>query len=133
MTENFILFFLQPGLHGRTVLSENMLSQGCHKLLASQDYSDMKFILSPHTPPLPTLGEEGATPQTPSISTLGEEGSTPQTPSLPTLNSAEDAESAGSGSGEGVIIPAHRVIVAARCEYFKRALQSGMWKEAIDR
>lgn len=36
------------------------------------------------------------------------------------------------GEGEGVVITAHRVIVAARCEYFKRALQSGM-KEAIDR
>ena len=32
----------------------------------------------------------------------------------------------------GVVIPAHRVIVAARCEYFKKALQSGM-KEAIDK
>lgn len=33
---------------------------------------------------------------------------------------------------ENVVIPAHRVIVAARCEYFRMALQSGM-KESIDR
>ena len=33
---------------------------------------------------------------------------------------------------ESVVIPAHRVIVAARCEYFRMALQSGM-KESIDR
>ena len=33
---------------------------------------------------------------------------------------------------EGVVIRAHRVIVASRCEWFRRALQSGM-KEAIDR
>jgi len=33
---------------------------------------------------------------------------------------------------EGVVITAHRVIVASRCEYFKRALLSGM-KEAIDK
>ena len=32
----------------------------------------------------------------------------------------------------GLVIPAHRVIVAARSEWFRRALQSGM-KEAIDR
>ena len=35
-------------------------------------------------------------------------------------------------SQENVVIPAHRVIVAARCEYFRMALQSGM-KESIDR
>ena len=34
--------------------------------------------------------------------------------------------------GSEVVIPAHRVIVAGRCEWFRRALQSGM-KEAIDR
>ena len=33
---------------------------------------------------------------------------------------------------DGLVIPAHRVIVAARSEWFRRALQSGM-KEAIDR
>ena len=33
---------------------------------------------------------------------------------------------------ETVVIHAHRVIVASRSEWFKRALQSGM-KEAIDR
>ena len=38
----------------------------------------------------------------------------------------------GEEPGDVVVIPAHRVIVAARCEWFKRALLSGM-KEAIDR
>jgi len=40
----------------------------------------------------------------------------------------------GGEDGEGgkVVIPAHRVIVAARCKWFRRALLSGM-KEAIDR
>ena len=33
---------------------------------------------------------------------------------------------------DGLVIPAHRVIVAARSEWFRKALQSGM-KEAIDR
>ena len=37
-----------------------------------------------------------------------------------------------SSSEEGVVIKAHRVIVASRCEWLKRALLSGM-KEAIDR
>ena len=36
------------------------------------------------------------------------------------------------GGGGEVVIPAHRVIVAARCEWFKKALLSGM-KEAIDK
>lgn len=76
-----------------------MLAQGCHKLLASQDHSDMQFILSPH---------------------------------VPSLNATDEDRSASVGAGEGVVIPAHRVIVAARCEYFRRALQSGM-KEAIDK
>jgi len=35
-------------------------------------------------------------------------------------------------TSENIVIPAHRVIVAARCEYFRMALQSGM-KESIDR
>ena len=79
--------------------SESRLAQGCLKLLSSQDYSDMKFIVMPHT----------------SFSAVAE-------PSLPKTGSEE----------EGVVISAHRVIVASRCEYFKRALLSGM-KEAIDR
>lgn len=33
---------------------------------------------------------------------------------------------------EEIIIKAHRVIVAARCDWFRRALLSGM-KESIDR
>ena len=37
-----------------------------------------------------------------------------------------------TASQGNVVIPAHRVIVAARCEYFRMALQSGM-KESIDR
>ena len=57
----------------------------------------------------------------------------------PPLPGADDSERrpleshGGEGEGEGgVVIPTHRVIVAARCEYFKRALQSGM-KEDIDK
>ena len=46
----------------------------------------------------------------------------PSTPSPPT----SDAEV------EAVVIPAHRVIVAARCEWLRRALQSGM-QEDINR
>lgn len=83
-------------------MTENLLAQGCHKLLASQEHSDMRFVLVPHSPPLPTL------------------------------DLTDDDRSACGEARGGVVIPAHRVIVAARCEYFKRALQSGM-KEAIDR
>lgn len=85
-------------------MTENLLAQGCHKLLASQDYSDMRFVLVPT-----------------SVSSLGSSEGV----------SGED-RSVGDEAAGGVVIPAHRVIVAARCEYFKRALQSGM-KEAIDR
>ena len=66
--------------------SENSaLAMGCSKLLGSQQYTDLCFVLPP-----------------------------------------------GSPGAEPVVIQAHRVIVAARCEWFKRALQSGM-KEAIDK
>lgn len=88
---------------------ENQLAQGCHKLLSSLDYSDMKFIVIPHT-----------------------------SPDSASASRSPDGLSGGGGEGgvssgeEGVVIAAHRVIVAARCEYFKRALQSGM-KEAIDK
>ena len=87
-------------------MTENLLAQGCLRLLASSDYSDMKFVLAPPTssPPAPGVREEGL------VGSGGE----------------------GAGEEEGVVIPAHRVIVAARCEYFKRALQSGM-KEDIDK
>lgn len=37
-----------------------------------------------------------------------------------------------SPSEEKCVIKSHRVIVAARCDWFRRALQSGM-REAIDR
>ena len=37
-----------------------------------------------------------------------------------------------SGSGQAQILKAHRVILAARCHWFHRALLSGM-REAIDR
>ena len=40
--------------------------------------------------------------------------------------------SSGPMDQGGVEIPAHRVVLAARSEWFQRALQSGM-KEAIDR
>ena len=40
--------------------------------------------------------------------------------------------SSGVPDQGGVEIPAHRVVLAARSEWFQRALQSGM-KEAIDR
>ena len=56
----------------------------------------------------------------------------PDSPPLPTLNRTDDDRSACAEAAGNVVIPAHRVIVAARCEYFKRALQSGM-KEAIDK
>lgn len=79
-----------------------MLSQGCNKLLASQDYSDMKFILASNNAPLAPSHDDATT-------------------------GGEDRTAVA-----GVVIPAHRVIVAARCEYFKRALRSGM-KEAIDK
>ena len=41
-------------------------------------------------------------------------------------------EGGEGGEGGKVVIRAHRVIVAARCQWFRRALLSGM-KEAIDR
>ncbi len=50
----------------------------------------------------------------------------------PNGTSEPSADTRTADSGEGVVIMAHRVIVAARCEYFKRALQCGM-KEDIDR
>lgn len=64
---------------------DNALVSGCSKLLDSQQYSDMCFVLR-----------------------------------------------STSGNTEPVIIHSHRVVVAARCEWFKRALLSGM-KEAIDK
>ena len=64
---------------------DSALVKGCSKLLESQQYADLCFVL-PSTSP----------------------------------------------DAEPVIIHTHRVIVAARCEWFKRALLSGM-KEAIDR
>lgn len=86
-----------------------MLAQGCHKLLASRDYSDMQFILSPHAHPAPLSSS-----------------------SSPLNTTDKDRSTSAAVSSKGVVIPAHRVIVAARCEYFRRALQSGM-KEAIDK
>lgn len=105
----FLVF--QPGLQASpstVVVTENLLAQGCHKLLSSRDYSDMQFVLMPPSSPPP--------------------------PPLPhaTLNGTEEDRSEVEEAGGGVVIPAHRVIVAARCEYFKRALQSGM-KEAINK
>ena len=91
--------------------SESQLAQGCHKFLSSQDYSDMKFVVMPHISPDSTPGSLDGL----SCGVYGED----DTEGMP-------------GREEGVVIAAHRVIVAARCEYFKRALQSGM-KEAIDR
>ncbi|KAL5473037.1 hypothetical protein EMCRGX_G027477 [Ephydatia muelleri] len=64
---------------------DNALVSGCAKLLESQQYADMCFVLR-----------------------------------------------STSGDAEPVVIYAHRVVVAARCEWFKRALLSGM-KEAIDK
>ena len=45
-----------------------------------------------------------------------------------TSSSSENDE----GTDATETIKAHRVVVAARCDWFKRALQSGM-KESIDR
>ena len=44
----------------------------------------------------------------------------------------QKSESGEGGEGGRVVIPAHRVVVAARCKWFRRALLSGM-KEAIDK
>ena len=47
--------------------------------------------------------------------------------------SGREGGEGGEGGEDGkVVIHAHRVIVAARCQWFRRALLSGM-KEAIDR
>lgn len=98
------IFLLQPGLCAVMVASENQLAQGCHRLLSSQDYSDMTFVVMPHVSPN----------------------------SASRLSRGDCSGGDISGGEKGVVITAHRVIVAARCEYFKRALQSGM-KEAIDK
>ena len=49
---------------------------------------------------------------------------------------SEKTNAEGSGNDDGVtsqvVLKAHRVIVATRCEWFRRALGSGM-KESIDR
>lgn len=47
-------------------------------------------------------------------------------------NNQEDETTQDGGSEESTCIKAHRVIVAARCDWFRRALQSGM-RESIDR
>lgn len=109
--EEDLMKLVMPGLQASPstmVVTENLLAQGCHKLLSSRDYSDMQFVLMPPSSPPP--------------------------PPLPhaTLNGTEEDRLEVEEAGEGVVIPAHRVIVAARCEYFKRALQSGM-KEAINK
>ena len=76
-----------PSLTSRGA-SDNLLAQGCYKLLGSDLLTDMEFVLIPD---------------------------------------------GGVVSGEGgVVIKAHRVIVASRCEWMKRALLSGM-REAIDK
>ena len=69
----------------------------------------MKFVLAPHAPPPPGVNDERPVGSN-GVAGVGLEGE----------------------EEEGVVLPAHRVIVAARCEYFKRALQSGM-KEDIDK
>lgn len=52
---------------------------------------------------------------------------------VPQKSEGGDGGDGGEGGESGrVVIPAHRVIVAARCKWFRRALLSGM-KEAIDR
>ncbi len=93
--------------------NENLLSKGCQKLLTSLEYSDMQFIMVPNT--------SGGAPG-------GDDGSDGGNLSA----SGEGANADGSDKAAGKVIPAHRMIVAARCEYFSRALQSGM-KEAIDK
>lgn len=47
-------------------------------------------------------------------------------------NNQDDETTQDGGSEESTCIKAHRVIVAARCDWFRRALQSGM-RESIDR
>lgn len=55
------------------------------------------------------------------------------TNSSDTSNTEQTEEAAaGPAEEEKTIIKAHRVIVAARCDWFRRALLSGM-REAIDR
>ena len=48
------------------------------------------------------------------------------------VSGREGGEGGEDGEDRKVVIHAHRVIVAARCQWFRRALLSGM-KEAIDR
>ena len=80
------------------------LADGCHQFFDTQELSDMVIVLV-----------------------------SPKTPSEDAPNFLLSPSKAQSLSDQGgVEIPAHRVVLAARSEWFQRALQSGM-KEAIDR
>lgn len=52
--------------------------------------------------------------------------------SSPTTDQAVATTIPGNSPEEICLLKAHRVIVAARCDWFRRALLSGM-REAIDR
>ncbi|XP_045105619.1 uncharacterized protein LOC123501098 isoform X3 [Portunus trituberculatus] len=61
-----------------------------------------------------------------------EDGLTPTKPPEPSVSPAWRGQRGDGTPWEGVELHAHRVVVAARCEWFRRALLSGM-REAIDR
>ena len=86
----------------------------------------MTFVLMPNAPPILTPYTEGGCDDELMAATgAGREG-------VGVIDHTHNSTEDDSVGGGGVVIPAHRVIVAARCEYFKRALQSGM-KEAINK
>ncbi|KAK8390170.1 hypothetical protein O3P69_013023 [Scylla paramamosain] len=61
-----------------------------------------------------------------------EDSLTPTKPPEPLVSPASRGQRGDGSAWEGVELHAHRVVVAARCEWFRRALLSGM-REAIDR
>ena len=85
--------------------SDDILAKGCYKLIGSDVLADMEFIVYEDCP------DDGAAPSSEGLVGVA-------------TSRSED--------GGGVVIKAHRVIVASRCEWMKRALMSGM-REAIDR
>lgn len=80
-------------------------------------------------PATDSTARKGRLTKTPNI--VIEDGVTPskapQTPGSPVFKGKTEGS-----AWEGVELKAHRVVVAARCEWFRRALLSGM-REAIDR
>lgn len=98
---------VQPSLATPTT-SDDVLAKGCYNLIGSDLLADMEFVVYEDCQDV-----GGATPNSGSEGLVG-------------------VATSRSEDGEGVVIKAHRVIVASRCEWMKRALMSGM-REAIDR